>query len=142
MPFHLSAPEYAALLFTAGCSLTDLQTLEIHLPFCAAFLILGIVSVTGTGQSLLETVISLIPGMILLWTARISRGAVGGGDGVVVLITGLFLGFSLTLASSAAGILLAGCYAGFCLFTGRFNRAAFPFLPFLFAGECLVLLLK
>ena len=142
MPFHLSASECAALLFTAGCSLTDLQTLEIHLPFCGAFLILGAASSIVSGESLPETVFSLLPGIVLLWIAFISKGAVGGGDGVVVLITGLFLGFSLTLASSAAGILLAGCYAGFCLFTGRFNRASFPFLPFLFAGECLVLLLK
>ena len=142
MPFHLSAPECAALLFTAGCSLTDLQTLEIHLPFCAAFLILGIASSMETGESFLEAAISLLPGIALLWTAFLSRGAVGGGDGVVVLIAGLFLGFSRVLASSAAGILLAGCYAGYCLAAGRFNRAKFPFLPFLFAGECLVLLLR
>ena len=77
----------------------------------------------------------LLPGIFLLILARITREAVGYGDGLVLLFIGLSLGFWECIGIFFAGLLgvfLAAVLA--LLLFGRKKGLEIPFIPFLFTG--------
>lgn len=84
-----------------------------------------------------ECAVGLIPGIFFLIMAFIT-GKIGYGDGWMLLIVGLFLGYgqcagafmlSLFLASGASVIML--------LFRKAGRNSSFPYIPFLTAGVIL-----
>ena len=82
-----------------------------------------------------QSLAGLIPGVFLLLLAKITREAVGYGDGLILLFIGLSLGFWECLSILLAGLLgvfLAAVFA-VLLFGGK-RGMEIPFLPFLFTG--------
>lgn len=74
-------------------------------------------------------------GLVVLVIARLSREAVGIGDGVVLLMTGIFLGFWRNLELLFTALLLAGAAAVFFLLVKRKEKTyRLPFVPFLAAA--------
>lgn len=77
----------------------------------------------------------LLPGIFLLILARITREAVGYGDGLILLFIGLSLGFWECIGIFFAGLLgifLAAVLA--LLLFGRKKSLEIPFIPFLLTG--------
>ena len=64
---------------------------------------------------------------------KLSREAVGYGDGGIVLVLGLFLSFWELLGLLAAASVLAALWTAVLLFWGKAGRTI-PFVPFLLAG--------
>lgn len=102
--------------------------------------VLGIFAVTGFCYTLflrqtgnLELWVSFIPGILLLLLGKISREAVGYGDGSIVLVMGLYLSFWEILGILAVASILAALWATGLLFSGKAGRTI-PFVPFLLAG--------
>lgn len=79
-----------------------------------------------------ETVVSLIPGLLLMAVSIASRGQAGAGDALVLLMTGAWTGTSVWRIF-AAGLFGAAVFAGVLWIIKRRN-AEFPFVPFLLAG--------
>lgn len=85
-----------------------------------------------------------IPGLAVMLAAALSGGEIGGGDGLVLLVAGIWLGLPSVLLFLADALLPAAAYA----LTERIRsrdrkvwRKRIPFLPFLLAGCLLWLLL-
>ena len=74
----------------------------------------------------------LIPGGMLLLLSWITKESIGYGDGMAVMVLGLWLGGWFTLQVLGIGIILSGIYAGIRL--ARRKKDAIPFIPFLLAG--------
>lgn len=93
------------------------------------------------GQSFLirQIVLSMGVGAFLLLLSAVSNEAIGKGDGMFFLVSGLYLTFWENLVLFFNGLLLIGV---FCLFftvyrrkQGKFARSdTIPFLPFLIPG--------
>lgn len=82
----------------------------------------------------------LLPGLGVLGLSRGSRGAIGSGDGWVLLAVGWFLGGWHTFQLLWGGLLLASLWAVTVFFRKRNRKERLPFIPFLWAAHSLYLL--
>ena len=85
---------------------------------------------------------ALTPGMLLLAVALTSRGGVGMGDGLCVLVLGLYFSPEEVLMILFAALCFGGVIGAiflfmgvFLLFRGRGRGHSFPFLPCLLVGS-------
>lgn len=71
-------------------------------------------------------------GVVLLLVGKLSQGGIGIGDGLLLLVTGLFLGWQKNCCMFLGGIILCGL-VGMILLIGKKVRGktALPFIPFL-----------
>ena len=99
----------------------------------------------GVGRSALEgreepweIGIGLLPGLLLWGCSFLTEGKVGRGDGDMVLILGLFLGWRRCVVALCAACLLSALWAGIGLAAGRLKKdSKLPFAPFLLAAVAL-----
>lgn len=77
---------------------------------------------------------ALAPGMIFIALAVASRGGVGMGDGLCVLVLGLYFSPEEVLMILFAALCFGGVIGAIFLFRGRGRGYAFPFLPCLLGG--------
>ena len=83
-----------------------------------------------------DLVLSMAVGAVLLFLSVISREAVGFGDGVFFLVSGMYLEYRETVALFLSGLVLCGV---FCLAAGAvgvirhrsMRSQTVPFIPFL-----------
>lgn len=80
-------------------------------------------------------------GVVILILSYVTRQGIGAGDGIVVLVTGIFLGFWQNLELFLTALFLAGFAALFLLVIKRKGRRyRLPFLPFLTVAYLIQLL--
>lgn len=79
--------------------------------------------------------IDILPGIVLCAVAIMSRGNIGIGDGLFIILTGLYIGFSRTVIALAVAFLIAFFWAiQLLVFRKKKKQEAFPFVPFLSCG--------
>lgn len=130
--------EILLFLFLAVCSVFD--GLRKQIPLVVVWLgmltaiclrINGIMGEEGVTEALL----SLIPGMGFLLLSFLTREKVGYGDGWVLLMIGLFSGFSQCFLILLIGLLLESMVAIVLLLLKKVKRdKEIPFSPFLLLG--------
>ena len=91
--------------------------------------------------TVMVTLGSALAGLILLFSV-LSKGKIGQGDGIVFMLTGLYLGVEKNLALMLLSFVLAGCWAFLLIiFLHRDKKEKIPFIPFLFLAYLLILVL-
>lgn len=88
-----------------------------------------------TENSAVSAAADLLPGGFLLCMGLLSRGKIGGGDGLMVCVGGLCLGLEEILAVVSLGFLF-GVPAGLVVRRHGGKDGAIPFLPCLLAAYC------
>lgn len=79
--------------------------------------------------------LAMIPGVLCLIFARVSKEAMGYGDGLLLCMMGTYLEFSALLSTCLWAFTLAGILALFLLVTKKKKgKQEIPFVPFLFIG--------
>lgn len=85
-------------------------------------------------------------GLLFLIIGKATNEALGYGDGLIILILGIYLGFWTLLAVLTGAYFLAAVFAGGILIRKGFGpqeiHRSFPFLPFLAAAYVLVFLME
>jgi len=77
----------------------------------------------------------VIPGVFYLLMGRISGDQIGRGDGLTILVLGLFAGLPDTVLITAAAQFVCAVLAGLMLVMKRADRnTRIPFVPFLLAA--------
>ena len=84
---------------------------------------------------------SLLPGICFLLFSFISRGAVGAGDGFVLIALAGCLSVTEIFITAVCAMFLASVCAGIMLFCGFDGRKRFAFVPFLLGGFVLYLMI-
>jgi len=85
-------------------------------------------------SSITESIICLLPGILLLLFSRIGR-CVGSGDGWLMIAGGLLLEWEQLVAMLFFAFVAAGLFSvGYCIFVKRERNARIPFVPFLLLG--------
>ena len=133
-----------ALLYLVPSAVMDLRTGRISLTLTAAAAVPGLVIfVPELAKEGPLRAASLLAGLLLCGFAAVSGGAVGFGDGLALLILGLFLPWDVVLAAACAGFLLLAAASAFLLLARKKKRRdPVPYLPFLLPGLLLVLCLS
>lgn len=92
-------------------------------------------------QTAAEVICGAGIGGLVLMLALVSREAVGAGDGMILIVAGIILGFWGVLELLMTALLLTGIAALFLLVVKRKGRAyRLPFVPFLLAAYLLQLM--
>lgn len=114
-------------------SIQDIRSRKLKVLWICGFGICGVIChmlfQRGEYKSLLG---GIAIGAAMIAVSIFSRGKVGLGDGMVLFVTGIFLGFRKNLMLFAASQLLTACYAMFLLlFRKKGKDYEIPFIPFL-----------
>lgn len=120
----------------------DLRRRRVALWSAAAVLLAGIIYQTFYTKQATELLLGIVPGIALVLISKLTEGALGMGDALVMLALGSVLGLSEGLQVLTAALLLAAVWAGILLvIRGRKKNYEFPFIPFLllgYVGRCLL----
>lgn len=115
----------------------DLKERKIKNEYLLVIVLLSVIAAAlhsepSAGSRLFGAACISIP--LLLLTAAVP-GAFGGGDIKLMAVCGLFVGMRGIACAFAAGVMLAGAYAGILLIWGKADRKTrFPLGPFLCIG--------
>ena len=90
-----------------------------------------------------DFLMSLMPGVVLILLAFVSRENIGHGDGLLLLCAGPALGSGVTVMGITAGIFACGIISGLLLVFKKVGRKArMPFVPFMTLGMGVMMLAK
>lgn len=123
----------ASLVLLGYLSLKDIKTKMIPLvPVCVCGL-MGIFYFTaGRGWDFGKLIGAILPGLFLLAGSLLTGEKIGCGDGMTVLVLGLWTGGLFCGITVCLGIFLSGFFALWRLM--KRSKETIPFLPFLLAA--------
>lgn len=124
-------------------SYLDVKKGQISLCLTAAYFLLGVLYVLLNGKQWELFLMGVIPGILLLCIGKASRGALGLGDGMIVLVCGIYLGIWRVIEWVTIGLFMAAIWAGVLMIVRKKNRrASFPFVPFLLAAYSMLCMIQ
>lgn len=130
------------LLILAGAAYEDYKEKQIHLYLTLVAAAAGIIwNLLFREMTLKDILLGAAVGGLLLLIAWIGRGSVGAGDGIMLTVSGLFVGFwgNAVLFMTALGMI--SVTALFLLVIKRRGRNyRLPFVPFLLAAYLCLLI--
>ena len=131
-------------IYLAFLALEDIRKKTLHIIVLAAgtvFIPAIVLSEETDGLIISDNAIGLIPGAVFLLLSYVSRGQVGIGDGILILILGAALGIGEIVILLTAALLLIALFSGIMLVCGKLKRkSTLPFIPFVFAGYVIAVL--
>lgn len=134
-------PEIFVLAFLSGNAFYDLRTLTLHPYSAGAGTAAGILFCILTGRPALSAFSAMLPGGILLLLGVLTKGA-GCGDGICLMVCGLFLPAEEIWEMLAAGVFCSFPVSCVLLLRCRSRRKELPFIPCLLAGYAGILMAK
>lgn len=135
--------QIGAMLFLVWNSVKDIGKKKISLIsvliFCVFRLLYFLLQLSEAQNNLIASIAALLtgllPGLFLCAIGKISRGSLGTGDGIVIMVAGLYIGFSATLVMIMWAFFLAFFWSiGLLLLRKYTPKSRFPFVPFLLMG--------
>lgn len=120
------------LIYLFLCTISDIRYKKISLIQSLCFFIIGILFQIYFGSLSFHTILSLIPGIFLTLLSIVSSGHIGLGDGIMVTICGLYLGFLEVPAIMLISCFFVIMYAIILGFIKKKQLKTVPFAPFLF----------
>ena len=123
----------AGLLFLAVLSAQDIREKRISVYKLLIFAFMAVIYRIIIRQFYWQEILGdVLPGCMLLLLSKMTKEEIGYGDGMTVIVLGLWLGGWFIFHVLCIGIVLSGIYAVICLMKGK--RDAIPLIPFLLAG--------
>ncbi len=144
-----------SLFFLIICSFTDLRERGISIVLLAAFLTSSILLTIGVciyGErygnlkglleytpGLISVAAALIPGIILFFIGKLTKGAVGEGDAYMIFVLGFMMGPEKIIFLLFVSMVITAVFGIFYMISGRGGRHdALPYAPFLLASFILM----
>lgn len=129
----------AGLLFLTVLTVQDIKEKRISIYKLLIFAVMALIHCIFIKQfSWQEILKCMIPGSILLFLSLITKESIGYGDGMTVMVLGLWTGGQFAFQVLCTGIILSGICAMVYLVKGK--KDTIPFVPFLLAGMEVVLI--
>lgn len=126
----------AVLGMLAMCSTQDIKTKRIHVNPILAFGILGVLfHILWRIPSMESLLLGMVVGAVILLLSILTGGKIGAGDGVLLMVTGIYLGLEQNLQLFFWGLMLCGLWAlGLIVLQRSSRKDRIPFVPFLLAA--------
>lgn len=115
------------------CSWQDLKRKELAVQLLLGFGVIGVfLHVYFRELSLGQMLGGMILGLLVMLLAVVTKGHLGLGDGILLLITGIFLGFWRNLELILGAAILAGVVSAYLLVIKKVDKNyEIPFAPFI-----------
>ena len=132
------------LSYLAINSFTDIKKKKIYVIVSLFFFVVGLVfSIISKQQSLISLLGGVGIGVILLLVGKFSRQSVGFGDGLIFLVTGLYLGFTRNIVLLLYGLIICAVSSVILITFKKFKlKDKIPFAPFVLVAYVSMLLLE
>lgn len=116
-------------------SVLDIRKREISIGVSLGGFLAGVICSGIEGRMGTDFFFAVLPGVVLLAISWITRGAIGGGDGLLLCAIGSLSSVSLIVLTCMCAFALAGI-TGLFLLVVFHKRGSYemPFVPFLFVG--------
>ena len=135
MGLQMTPLKMLVLAYLLAAGIIDIKTGEINTALTVLTAGVGVLRlVQEGGAGFLSVLTALIPGACFLLFSYLTRQKIGAGDGITLLVCGLFLDGILIMESLLFGLLFGSAFAMFLLVRKKGKNTDFPFLPFLFLG--------
>lgn len=127
--------ELCTVIFLAANSWLDIKKREISLILTVAYAGCGILCSILQGREIQDVLIPVGIGALFLASGFASRGAIGVGDGCILLVLGTLLDTEIYIQMLCIGFFLAAFWSGILLVIRKKSRdTEIPLMPFLLAG--------
>ena len=132
------------MIFLLCASIEDLKSRKIGIWIYILAFAAGVLLFQREEREIFSVLMAMIPGSCLLFLSWFTEGTVGEGDGLFLIVAGLYLVWQEVLLLLTSGIFLSGILGVFMLAAGRMRKKnlgnmVLPFLPFLIPGSCYLL---
>jgi len=123
-------------IYLALLAVIDVKKRKIPLIWLLAGIVFVPIGIIDEGFETLYThILGLIPGVLSILIAIVSRGQIGMADAVLLTVTGAFLGFGPSICVISVSLLNIAFVAGLMLMAGKLGRkSTLPYVPFLLLG--------
>lgn len=120
----------------------DWREKQIYLYLPIGALILGLIwHLVCRERALEDMLLGAVVGLVMIIIGKVTGEAIGIGDGMMLVVSGIFLGFWGNMCLLMTALLLVGCVALFLIVIGKKGKDyRLPFLPFLLVAYLLQLL--
>ena len=127
--------EIVTMLFLGYSAWTDWRKHEISLILTGVYASAGLIYSFMSGREIQDILIPVLIGAVFLAASVITRGALGMGDGWILLALGCMPGTMAYLRTLGIGLFLSAVISAILLTVFHRNRKTeIPFIPFLFLG--------
>lgn len=137
-----------SITFLAVGTVWDIKRKTIPLKFLLVWgstnlIYLSVISLSSvTGEYFIQAFWGVMPGVICLFLAHITREQIGYGDGWIIVLMGILLGIKNVLVITIVALTILTCLSFVLLITRKVGRkTAIPFIPFLLLGNVSTLFL-
>mgnify|MGYP001489623331 CR=1 FL=1 len=122
------------LIWLFLCSWQDLRRQEINLVLIGVgFISLFILSLIEGELHLWERAIGVSLGMILILLNKITRGQIGLGDGLILSVTGISMGYYINSILLVYSLFIAAIFSILYISIKRVDKKkTIPYIPFVF----------
>lgn len=119
--------------FLGICSYTDIRKKVVYVKVIVPFLLIGILlCISPLGNGIHNALYGTVVGFAILILSFATNGAVGEGDGLVLMITGFYLGFLNNIRLLCMALFLSAIVSVAAVILGKCGKKTeLPFMPFL-----------
>jgi len=124
------------------CSLEDIKRKELTIVYILMFGIGGIIlHLFAPVCSIYSVLWGMVIGIALILVSLVTRGSVGMGDGILLMVTGVYLGGYGNLELFMKGLFLAAVWSlGLLVLKKKRGKEEIAFVPFLLVSYLSILI--
>ncbi len=124
--------ELSVLMMLIISSLEDIKNRQISVKIVSCFAAEGILCWIFIWKLPIAGLpAAIVPGIMVLALSCFTKGAIGMGDGVIIMVAGVFLGASRILEVFVCAVFLSACFALILYIIMKKSRKyEIPFVPF------------
>lgn len=124
------------------CSLEDVKQKKLTVLYILMFGVGGVfLHLVAPVCSIYSMLWGMLLGLALILVSMVTRGSVGLGDGILLVVTGVYLGGSRNLELFMIGLLLAALWSlGLMVVKKKKGKEEIAFVPFLLISYLLMML--
>lgn len=132
---------YVLLGLLVPCAAEDIRKKEVNVIYILLLGVVGgILHLISPNCSMSSILLGLLPGAAMMALSCFTRGSIGMGDGILLVVTGVYLGGSKNLRLLLTALLLAALWALVLLVLKKKKRKErIAFVPFLLAAYAVML---
>lgn len=115
---------------------TDFKRKQVSMLLLAVFAIVGILGqLIFRQESAVSLVAGVLIGLLVLGVSRLTKGGIGAGDGWILCVTGIYLGFYKNMQLFFTALILSAIAGAGLIIIKKANRKTeLAFVPFLLAA--------
>lgn len=129
------------LILLMICAIEDFKRKEVTVTYILLFGIAGVVlHLFYPNCSIYSILWGLLLGISVMAVSLLSRGSIGMGDGILLAVTGIYLGGYENLELFLVGLFLAGIWSlGLLVLKKKKRKEQIAFIPFLLVAYAFML---